>query len=84
MKRKIIDVETLEVWDSVKSCAEALGVSLPAIVQAIVRGANCTGHRGWAGRKFKGHRLEYLDYWNEAYTPREKEKFTRKNNIFWL
>lgn len=83
-KKKIIDVETLEVWESVVSCAEALGVSSQAVLAAIVRGGTCGGPGYWAKRKNNGRRLEYFDYWNEVYTPEEKERFTKKNNIFWL
>ena len=43
MKKAIIDVETLEVWDSVTECAEALGISRPAVHQSIIRNGRCGG-----------------------------------------
>ncbi|HBO58774.1 MAG TPA: hypothetical protein DD624_02555 [Alphaproteobacteria bacterium] len=82
MKKAIIDVETLEVWDSVTECAEALGISRPAVHQSIIRNGRCGGGKK---KPFAGERkLEYFDYWLEAYTVKEKERFTRKNGIFWL
>lgn len=81
-KRAIIDVETLEVWESIDACAKALGVKPPAVFQAIIRNGRCGGARckPYAGQR----KVEYFDYWLESYTKAEKEKFTRKNNIFWL
>lgn len=79
--RPVIDIETLEVWPSVKACARAIGVSYPRIHQAIMfNGRVGNGKRNAPG----GHLIEYLDYWIEAYTPAEKERHTRQNNIFFL
>ena len=69
--RPIIDVETLEVYRSGKEVAKLLGVSRPCIRQSIV--LSC---------KVKGRRLEYLEEWT-YWTDKEKEKHTRKNNIFF-
>lgn len=80
MKKAIIDVETLEVWESLTECAAELKVSIPAIIQAIAYGYRIGGGRSWNAKR----KLEYFDYWLESYTKAEKEKFTRKNNIFWL
>lgn len=79
--RPVIDVETLEVWPSVKACAREIGVKHPRIYEAILLG-------GRAGRGIKktrkGRRLEYLDYWFTAYTPAEKEKHARQNGFYFL
>ena len=80
MKKAIIDVETLEVWESLTECAAALKVSPSAICQAIAFGYRLGGGRSWNAKR----KLEYFDYWLEAYTVEEKERFTRKNGIFWL
>lgn len=79
-KKAIIDVETLDIWRSLTECAEALKVSKASVCRAILLGFRCSGKKPYHG----GRKLEYFDYWLEAYTPAEKEKFTRKNNIFWL
>ena len=81
-KRAIIDVETLEVWPSLYDCAKALGVKPPAVFQAIIRNGRCGGARckPYAGQR----KVEYFDYWWAAYTPAEKESYSKKNGIFWL
>lgn len=69
---KLIDVETLQVWCSDRDCARDLGVS-----QACVCTMKSTGYR------IKGHIIEEIDdwmWWSDA----EKEKYTRKNNIYFL
>lgn len=55
-------------------------VTISCIVQAIAYGYRIGGRRSWNAKR----KLEYFDYWLESYTKAEKEKFTRKNNIFWL
>lgn len=79
--RSVIDIETLEVWNSVKECSRATGVSSQAICRSIV-----FGWRVGSGikRTRKGRRLEYLDYWLTAYTPAEKEKHARQNGFYFL
>ena len=80
-KRAIIDVETLEVWPSVADCAKALGISRVAVHQAIIRNGRCGGQK----KPYSGQRkVEYFDYWLEAYTPAEKESYSKKNGFFWL
>lgn len=73
MKRRIIDIEALDVWPSLNACARALNVTPPRICAAIL-----------LKQRVAGRRLEYFDFWLEAYTPKEKEYHTRKNNIFFL
>ena len=70
--RKVIDIETLEVFDSATACAEALGVSIAAVSASILY-----------SRKCKKRRLEYLDDW-AGWTADMKEKHTKKNNIYFL
>ena len=71
--RRIIDIETLDVWPSLAACAQSLNVTPPRICAAIA-----------LKERTAGRRLEYLDYWLEAYTPKEKEYHTRQNNIFFF
>ena len=70
--KAVIDIETLEVFPSMAKAAEKYGLSVPALCSAITRGT-----------KFAGRRFEYLQDW-QYWTDREKEKFTRKNNIYFL
>lgn len=72
MARKVIDMETLEVWKSLEECAKYLGVSRVTICQGINRNGR-TRYR----------RLEYLDYWLSL-DSRDKEKYSRKSNIYFL
>lgn len=78
-RRPVIDIETLEVWPSVTACAREIGVSRARICKAIL-----FKERTGNGYAPGGHLLEYLDYWIESYTPAEKERHTRQNNIFFL
>lgn len=70
--KAVIDIETLEVFPSMVKAAEKYGLSVPALCSAIT-----------LGTKFAGRRFEYLQDW-QYWTDREKEKFTRKNNIYFL
>lgn len=71
-EKPIIDVETLEVYGSGKEVARVLGVSRPNICQNIL--LSC---------RTKGRKLEYLEDWSR-WNDKQKEKWTRKNNIFFL
>jgi hypothetical protein len=70
--RKIIDIETLEVFGSLSELAEDLGCSTANICLSILRSCRCMGRR-----------LEYLDEWI-WWTDKEKEQWTRKNGIYFL
>ena len=70
--RKIINIETLEVYPSVVKCANVYGVTDAAIISAIILGNRC-----------KGQRFEYFDEY-QYWTNKEKEKHTRRNNIFFI
>lgn len=70
--KRIIDIETLETYRTFRECGEKIGCSGERIYQAILN-----------GRKAKGHRFEYLEIWIN-WTDKEKEKHTRKNNIYFL
>lgn len=71
-KKKIINIETLEIFNSLSDVARVLGTSASNVHNGIL-----------LTHKVKGQRLEYLsDY--ETWTSREKEKHTRKNNIYFL
>ena len=79
--KKIIDLETLEVWDSLTECAKHFNVTPACITTSIALGCRVSGKK----IPYRGERrLEYLDYWIECYTPEEKEQFTKKNNIFFI
>lgn len=68
--KKIIDMETLEIYPSMAQCAKELGVRTN-ISTAILR-----------GYKVKGRKLEYFDYW-VGLDSRDKEKFSRKNGFYF-
>lgn len=68
----VIDVETLEVWKTKKDCARALGVS-PAMVSKYAS----------TGRQIKGRTIEEFTLWM-WWSDAEKERWTRKNNIYFL
>lgn len=68
--RAVIDMETLEIYPSMTLCAKELGVRTN-ISTAISM-----------GRKVKGRKLEYFDYW-VGLDPRDKEKFSRKNGFYF-
>lgn len=71
-KRPVIDIETLEIWESLSHCARTLKVKPQTIFQAIELNI-----------KAKGRRLEYFDWWI-YWDNRDKEKYTRKNNIYFV
>lgn len=81
-KKKVIDVETLEVFQSVKECAVALCVTPAAIVQAILMKTRVGGGR--RHYTFAGRLLEYFDFWVEAYPAKEKEKYARRNGFYFF
>lgn len=70
MKKKVIDVKTLEVWESYGEAARCLGVTVPAIHHSI--------YFGW---KVKGRHLEDFEYWRGLH-PRDKEKMAQRNFYF--
>lgn len=70
-KVKVIDIETLEVFESMRACARKLNVRTSSIFGNIL-----------LKHKTKGRRFEYFDDW-QYWTSKEKEKNTRKNNIYF-
>lgn len=72
-KRKMIDCETLEVFDSISDVAKRLNTTPANILQCI-----------WRNGRPRGRKIEYLDFWEECMTAKEKEKYTRKNNIYFM
>lgn len=73
IRQPIINLETLEVYPSITNIAKILKVSPQAIYRNIFM--------GW---KTQGVYLEYFNYWKEVYTLKEKEKYSRKNNIYFM
>ena len=73
MTRKIIDMETLEIYNSMSDAAKKLNCTPSLVFLTIIR-----------GNRAKGRKLEYLDFWIECMTAKEKERYTRKNNIYFL
>lgn len=71
-KIKVIDIETLELFESITDCARTLGVTVGGLYNNILIGC-----------KTKGRRLDFFEDWRYL-TPKQKEKHTRKNNIFFL
>lgn len=82
-RKQIIDIETLELWDSLKDCAEALGVSCPYLVQAINMKYRVGGGMGYTKEKH-GHLLEYFSYWLRAYTVKDKAKYCRNKQFDFM
>lgn len=70
-KRPVIDVKTLEVWESRTACAKYLGVSVGRITQCIE-----------FGRRVRGRRVEDFEYWQEL-DWRDKEKMAQSNFYFF-
>lgn len=70
--RKIIDMETLQVWNTLTECARDLKVTPAAITRMIQ-----------VQYRVKGRRLEYLDFWLQLH-PKDKERYSKKSNIFFL
>jgi hypothetical protein len=70
--KRIIDIETLETYRTLRECGEKIGCSAECVYMSILN-----------GRKARGHRLEYLEEWIN-WTDKEKEKWTRKNNIYFI
>lgn len=70
--RRIIDIETLETYRTCDECGNKIGCSGACVYQGIIT-------QGMS----KGHRLEFFDEW-QSWLDKEKEKYTRKNNIYFL
>lgn len=70
--KRIIDIETLETYRTLRECGEKIGCSGVCVYKSILIGIKC-----------KGHRFEYLEDWIN-WTDKEKEKHTRKNNIYFM
>lgn len=68
----VINAETLELYRSQREVAKIEGVSVPAVLNAIN-----------SERPIKGTMYAMLEDW-QWWSDREKEKFTRKNNIYFL
>ena len=72
MKKKIINISTLEVFESIHETARFYGVSPCAIYNSI-----------YIGYKIKGDKLELFEEWLK-WDPQKKEQYTRKNNIYFF
>lgn len=70
--KRIIDIETLETYRTLRECGEKIDCSAECVYMSILN-----------RRKARGHRLEYLEEWIN-WTDKEKEKHTRKNNIYFM
>lgn len=70
--KRIIDIETLETYRTLRECGEKIGCSAECVYMSIQN-----------NRKARGHRFEYLEEWIN-WTDKEKEKWTRKNNVFFI
>lgn len=69
---RVINIETLEIFDSVAEVARKHNICYNAVYNSIL-----------FGYKTKGTRYEYFDDW-KFWTDKQKEKHTRKNNIFFI
>lgn len=70
--RKIIDMETLEVYQSVHDASRKLKCNASNITRNI--------NVGW---KIMGKKLEYFDEWI-LLDDKEKQKYSVKNNIYFM
>lgn len=68
----VINAETLELYRSQSEVAKIEGVSAPTVWNAIA-----------SERPIKGTMYAMLEDW-QRWSDSEKEKFTRKNNIYFL
>lgn len=68
----IINAETLELYASQREVANIEGVSVPMVSRYIA-----------SERPIKGTMYAMLEDW-QWWSDKEKEKFTRKNNIYFL
>lgn len=68
----VINAETLELYGSQREVARIEGVSVPMVCNAIN-----------SERPIKGTMYAMLEDW-QWWSDKEKEKFTRKNNIYFL
>lgn len=71
-KKKVINIETLEVYCSLTDLAQKLNISSTSVYNGILLGG-----------KIKGGRYEYFDEW-VLWENKEKEKHTIKNNIYFM
>lgn len=71
-KIKIIDCETLEIFESMTHAAKILKVSPQRVHYSILY-----------NERVGGRKLEHYDYWVELHD-QDKEAYTYRNNIFFL
>ena len=69
--KPVIDIETLQIWPSLTACPAQLQTSPSFVGQAILQKNKC-----------KGRLLEYFDDW-VVWSNKDKEKHTKKNNIYF-
>ena len=72
MKRRIINVYTLEVFESMGEAARRYGVSRVSIHDSVN-----------VGFKIKDQILAYFEEWLH-WKPEDKEKYSRRNNIYFM
>ena len=70
--KPVINIETLEVYESATDFAKKHNITVVSVVRSIT-----------LGRKTANCRLEYFDIWKH-WTNREKEKHSKKNNIWFI
>jgi len=81
--KRIIDIETLDVFPSLAECARSLGVSAPWVHRSILMHYRVGGGNSFT-KDNNSRLLEYFDYWLEAYSAKEKERYSRKHGVFFL
>ena len=70
--KPVINIETLEVYESATDFAKKHNVTVVSVVRSITLGS-----------KTASCRLEYFDVWKD-WDNREKEKHSKKNNIWFI
>lgn len=70
--KPVIDIETLEIYSSYLDFAEKIKTHPVNVSRCIYTACRC-----------KGYRIEYFEEWIK-WDNAVKEKYTRKNNIYFL
>lgn len=71
-KRRIINANTLEIFETMADAARQYGVSRVAVFNGVTMGT-----------KVKGYRLVDIAEWTE-WSSEEKEKYTKWNAVYFL
>lgn len=71
--RPVIDLTTFTVYPSLMEAGKALKTTTQNICMSINN-----------NQRAKKHKLEYLDFFHECYTEKEKNKYGKRFNIYFM